>query len=302
MSGSAGFGAPSGAFFCGYNTVNAKESEKVKKMLNTLLGSKIKMGQTFVEDTRVPVTYIKTGPCIVTQIKSDEKDGYWAVQLGFGQKKIKNITKPMQGHLKGAIKDKKAPRFLREVKLSKKPDFKLGDEIKVSDIFKEGDVVAVSGVSKGKGFAGVMKRWGFAGGPRTHGQSDRQRSPGSIGQGTTPGRVHKGKKMPGRMGGEKVTVKNLIIVDVDDEKNMILVSGAVPGVINGLLSIRKIASGKLDELVEEAPEVEVQEVPEEDDVDSGEKKSGEPELKKEKEESNVDGTERKGNEDSEMKT
>ena len=175
-------------------------------MINTILGSKEKMGATFIEGTRVPITYMKAGPCVVTQIKNEAKDGYWAVQIGFGERKIKNVTKPVQGHLKAA---NSAARFLREVRVEKEPNLKVGDKITVSDIFSVGDAVSIAGTSKGKGFAGVVKRWGFSGGPKTHGQSDRQRAPGSIGQGTTPGRVHKGKKMAGRMGTDKVTIKNL---------------------------------------------------------------------------------------------
>ena len=223
-------------------------------MLNTILGSKQKMSQTFVEGTRVAVTSIKAGPCLVTQIKKIDTDGYWAVQLGFGVKKIKNITKPLLGHLKAAYKDQKmAARFLREVRLDEEPDFKVGDEVLISDVLKKGDVVSVTGTSKGKGFAGVVKRWGFAGGPKTHGQSDRERAPGSIGQGTTPGRIHKGKKMAGRMGGETVTVKNLIVVDLNAEKNELLLSGPVPGIPGGLVTIKKLRTGKLEELVQETP-------------------------------------------------
>lgn len=227
-------------------------------MLNSLLGSKGRMGQTFVEDTRVPITWVKVGPCVVTQIKKVEHDGYWGIQLGFGEKKTKNVTKPLQGHLRGVIKENKAPRFLREIRVDNDPNFKVGDVISFSDIFKKGDEIAVTGISKGKGFAGVVKRWKFAGGPRTHGQSDRLRAPGSIGQGTTPGRVYKGKHMAGRMGGGRVTVKNLIVVDVDNENGQIAVSGPVPGIPNGLLIIKKLASGKLEELIDEAPQVEIQ--------------------------------------------
>jgi len=232
-------------------------------MLNTLLGSKKRMGQTFVEDTRVPVTWIKVGPCIVTQIKRQEKDGYWAIQLGFGERRIKNVSKQLQGHLKGAIKENKAPRFLREVRFDSDPGLNVGEVVSLGDIFKKGDVVAVRGTSKGKGFAGVVKRWRFAGGPRTHGQSDRERAPGSIGQGTTPGRVYRGKHMAGRMGSDTVTVKNLIVVDLKPEENLLAVSGPVPGISGGLLSLIKLAEGNLEELVEEAPQVEVQEVEEE---------------------------------------
>ena len=215
------------------------------------------MSQTFVEDTRVPVTLINAGPCVVTHIKNEPKDGYWAIQLGLGERRIKNISKPNKGHLRGIIKGKFAPRFLREVRVDKKPDYKVGDKISVSDIFKKGDVVSVTGTSKGKGFAGVVKRWGFAGGPRTHGQSDRLRAPGSIGQGTTPGRVHKGKKMAGRMGHKQVTVKNLIVVDLDEENNVLSLSGPVPGIPGSFLIIKKIASGKLDELVKEEVQPQV---------------------------------------------
>ncbi|MCH7640689.1 50S ribosomal protein L3 [Patescibacteria group bacterium] len=223
-------------------------------MLNTILGQKKQMSQTFVEDIRVVVTLVKAGPCIVTQIKKEEKNGYWAVQLGFGEKKIKNITKPLQGHLKAA---KTAARFLREVRLDSEPKFKVGDSITVSDVFSPGDLVSVTGTSKGKGFAGVVKRWGFAGGPRTHGQSDRLRAPGSIGQGTTPGRVHKGKKMPGRMGGDTVTIKNMRVVSVDVDKDEIALSGPVPGPRDNLLIITKIASGVLSDLAAEGPKAQI---------------------------------------------
>lgn len=250
-------------------------------MLNTILGTKKEMSQTFVEDTRVPVTMVKAGPCVVTQVKKQDSDGYWAVQIGFGEKKIKNTTKPLLGHiskawpsgLKGAKKkDKKAPRFLREVKMDAEPDLKVGDEIKVTDVIRPGDTVSVTGTSKGKGFAGVVKRYRFAGGPRTHGQSDRERAPGSIGQGTTPGRVHKGKKMPGRMGGDTVTTKNLTVVSVDADKNEIAISGAVPGSSGGLLTINKIASGKLKDLVKDVAQAQVVEGKPEDEEGEGDEK------------------------------
>jgi len=215
--------------------------------MNTILGIKKGMGQAFVEGVRVPVTKVVAGPCVVTQIIKEDKNGYWAVQLGFGEKKIKRLTKPMRGHLKGAIKKEKAPRFLREVRFSEKPKFKVGETITISDIFNEGDKVSVSGISKGKGFAGVIKRWGFAMGPRTHGQSDRLRAPGSIGQGTSPGRVWKGKKMAGRMGGERVTVKNLKIISIDPKNNQLTIAGPVPGRPKGLLVIKKLKGGKKSE-------------------------------------------------------
>lgn len=217
-------------------------------MLNTLLGSKQAVTQTFLEGFRIPVAKIVAGPCVVTQIKNQDKDGYWALQLGFGTKRIKNITKPLQGHFK---KSNSTPRFIKEIKTKDEPEAKVGDQIKVSDIFDIGDVVSVSGVSKGKGFAGGVKRHHFRGGPRTHGQSDRERAPGSIGQGTTPGRVHKGKRMAGRMGGEIVTVKNLHVISVDSEKSELIVSGPVPGIFGSLLTIKKIKKGSLRELEKE---------------------------------------------------
>ena len=228
----------SGAFFC------------EKNMINTILASKESMGATFVKGRRVTVTKVLAGPCVVTQVKNMEKDGYWAVQLGFGERRIKNITKPMQGHLKGAIKDKKAPRFLAEVRLQEEPDLKVGDKVVASDIFNAGDIVSISGTSKGKGFQGVVKRWGFAGGPRTHGQSDRERAPGSIGQGTTPGRVYKGKHMAGRMGAGQITIKNLQVVSVDPENNLVEISGSVPGARGSLLKITRTSKGELEGIQE----------------------------------------------------
>jgi large subunit ribosomal protein L3 len=239
-------------------------------MLDTIIGIKKKMGQSFIEGTRIPVTFVKAGPCVVTQVKSKEKDGYWAVQLGYGQKRTKNITKPEKGHLRGVKSKKSAPRFLREVRLNDKSELKVGDEIKLSDIFKKGDLVAVTGIGKGKGFAGVVKRWKFKGGPRTHGQSDRLRAPGSIGQGTTPGRVRKGKKMAGRMGSQRITIKNLAVVDIDTENDEIVLSGPVPGNSGGLIIIKRIAAGSLEDLIEEAPQEVVQlEKPEEEEKEAG---------------------------------
>lgn len=208
-------------------------------MLNAIIGTKVRMGQTFVEGVRLPVTKIVAGPCTVTYIKNEGKDGYWAVQLGFGEKKHKNTTKPLRGHLKGATTESSAPRFLREVRTETEPENKVGDKIKASEIFQVGDYVNVTGTSKGKGFQGGVKRWGFAGGPKTHGQSDRLRAPGSIGQGTTPGRVLKGKHMAGRMGSDTITVKNLKVISINEETNEIELAGPVPGTKNSLLIIRK---------------------------------------------------------------
>lgn len=220
-------------------------------MLNTILGTKKEMSQTFVQGYRVPVTKVLAGPCVVTQIKKMDKDGYWAVQIGFGSRRIKNTTKALQGHLKGAIKENKAPRFLAEVRMTEEPKLNVGEEIKISDVFRAGDVVSVVGISKGKGFAGAVKRHHFSGGPRTHGQSDRERAPGSIGQGTTPGRVYKGKRMAGRMGSDQVTVKNLHIISINPEMNELLVSGAIPGTKGSLVTIERLSSGSLADLEHE---------------------------------------------------
>lgn len=222
--------------------------------MDALYGIKQTMSQAWLEDSRrVPVTMVKVDPLIVTQVKTSEKDKYQALQLGFSTKKIKNITKPLQGHLKkiqNSIRqsaDKtqisKLPRYLKEVRIPKtdQPP-SVGDLVKASDILSPGDLIKVSGISKGKGFIGGVKRWGFSGGPKTHGQSDRERAPGSIGQGTTPGRVYKGKKMAGRMGGQKATVKNLTVVDVSD--NIIMVSGLIPGVRGSVVYIEKIGHNK----------------------------------------------------------
>lgn len=229
------------------------------------------MTQTFIEGFRIPVTKVKLGPCVITQIKTHNKDGYDSLQLGFENKNKKNTTKPLQGHFKASYKSQvasnKFPRFLKEVRLDKESEYKVGDVIKAEDIFKKGDVVNVTGIMKGKGFQGGVKRHGFHGGPKTHGQSDRHRAPGSIGQTTTPGRVYKGKRMAGRMGGVQVTIKNLHIVDINSELNEIVISGAIPGSVGGLVKVKKIKSGTLKDLehetvaqvVEGEPEVKEEE-------------------------------------------
>lgn len=217
-------------------------------MLNTILGSKQGNSQTFVEGFRIAVTKVTAGPCVVTQIKKMDKDGYWAIQLGFGSRRIKNISKPLQGHFK---KSNSNPRFIKEIRLDKEPTVAVGDIVNAFDIFKAGDVISVSAVSKGKGYAGVIKKHGFHGGPKTHGQSDRERSPGSIGQTTTPGRVYRGKKMAGRMGHEQVTIKNLHIISVDKETNEVEISGQIPGTVGSLVTIHKIKSGSLKDLEHE---------------------------------------------------
>jgi len=235
------------------------------------------MTQTFVGDTRVVGTWIKAGPCVVTQIKKEAKDGYLAIQLGFGSKRIKNVTLPLKGHLRGVIKDKYAPRFLREIRINEEmSDLKVGNLIGVSDIFAKGDRVNVTGISKGKGFAGVVKRWHFAGGPKTHGQSDRQRAAGAIGQGTSPGRVHKGKKMAGRMGSAKIKVKNLVVLEVSPEEKL-LISGPVPGSLGTLVTIEKVSSGTLSKFMVEGRKV-ISEVVEEV-VETGKNPEGEEQSK-----------------------
>ena len=202
-------------------------------MIRGFLGRKIGMSQVFGEDGRViPVTVIEAGPCLVTQIKTRETDGYEAVQLGFGE--VKRRNKPISGHLSGS----RLCRYLREVRADDVAEFQVGQTIGV-DIFEPGEKLDLIGKSKGRGFAGGMKRHGFAGGPRTHGQSDRARAPGSIGGGTTPGKVFKGLKMAGHMGNQRVTTKGLEVVRVDPERNLLLVKGGVPGAPNGLLQIRR---------------------------------------------------------------
>jgi len=202
-------------------------------MLRGFLGKKIGMSQVFRDNGElVPVTVIQAGPCAITQIKSEDTDGYNAVQLGFGA--TKKLNKPERGHLKNS----EPVKHLREVKADNLQDYSVGQQISV-DIFAVGEKIDIIGTTKGRGFAGSMKRHGFGGGPRTHGQSDRSRAPGSIGGGTTPGKVYKGMKMAGHMGNEQVTVKNLEIVQIDQDRNLLVVKGGVPGAPNGLLVIRR---------------------------------------------------------------
>lgn len=202
-----------------------------------LIGRKLGMTRYFIEDgASVPVTLIKVGPCVVIQKKTWEKDGYEAIQVGFEAQKEKGINKPLKGHFKAA-----GDRFfmhLAEIRVDDTSDFEVGQEIK-SDIFEIGDVVQVSGRSKGRGFTGVTKRWGFSGGRKTHG-SRSHRVPGSIGMSATPGRVFKGKKLPGRMGNQRITIKNLRILDLRPEQDVIALKGSVPGSRNSLVEIAKI--------------------------------------------------------------
>jgi len=196
------------------------------------------MTQLFSENGEaIAVTAIEAGPSAVTQVKSQPKDGYNAIQLGFvvGEAKQSRLTSPEKGHLKGIDK----VRYLHEFRTEDIGSVKRGDKVDVS-FLKSGDLVNVSGFSKGKGFAGVVKRYHFAGGPKTHGQTDRHRAPGSIGATTSPGRVLKGKRMAGHMGNKKVTVCNLKVVQTDPKRNLLLVNGAVPGASGRLLIIKKV--------------------------------------------------------------
>lgn len=200
-----------------------------------LLGRKVGMTQVFDENGRVvPVTVIQAGPCWITQVKTEENDGYNAVQIGFEESR--RINSPERGHLAKA--GTPLLRQLRELHVSDPTEFEIGQRLDVS-LFAAGERVHVMGISKGKGFQGVVKRHGFAGGPKTHGQSDRHRAPGSIGSGTTPGRVLKGLSMAGKMGHDRVTVRNLLVVRADAERNILLVHGAVPGPREALIVISK---------------------------------------------------------------
>lgn len=199
--------------------------------MKSILGKKVKMKQVFSKDgERFPVTEIIAGPCPVIFEKKLAKDGYEAIGLGFGNRD----------------KDGKTPKFLREVRVVQDEKVPVGEIITVEKLFVPGDLVDITGTSKGWGFAGVVKRHHFKGGPRTHGQSDRERAPGSIGQTTTPGRVYKGKRMAGKSGDRKKTIKNLLVVHVDGENNRILVKGAVSGKRNGLLIIKNTDKKKKD--------------------------------------------------------
>ena len=200
------------------------------------------MTQIYADNGEViPVTVIEAGPCFVTQVKTKERDGYSAVQIGFDEVKPARLTKPERGHLQKA--DAPNLRHLREFQLDDHESVELGQRIDAS-VFEAGDVVDVTGTSKGKGFAGVIKRHNFQRQPKTHGQSDRERAPGSLGAGTTPGRTFKGKRMAGRMGGERVTVQNLKVVLVDPERNMLAIKGAVPGANDGLVMIRQAVKAR----------------------------------------------------------
>ena len=206
--------------------------------MNGLIAKKIGMTTYFAEGNKAfPVTVLEAGPCVVTQVKTGGSDGYAAVQLGFGAKKERKCTKAMMGHF---AKTKSAPQaVLREFRVADPAGFQPGQVIK-TDIFAAGDLVKVTGTMKGRGTAGVVRRHGFHGGPGSHGQTDRLRHPGTNGAGTTPGRVYKGRRMAGHMGASTVTTRNLKVVKVDADKNLLLIRGAVPGANDGIVIIRKV--------------------------------------------------------------
>jgi large subunit ribosomal protein L3 len=213
------------------------EGKEQISMVTKLIGKKLGMMNQFLDENRsYPVTIVKVGPCVVIQKKTLEKDGYNAIQVGFEEQKENRVNKPLKGHFKAS--GNRHFKHLREIRVDSVDDFDLGQEIK-ADIFNIGDLVQVSGKSKGRGFSGVIKRWGFSGGKETHGCRSH-RIPGSIGMSATPGRVVKGKKLPGRMGYQKTTIKNLKILDVRPEMDIIAIKGAIPGSRNGIVEIRKV--------------------------------------------------------------
>jgi large subunit ribosomal protein L3 len=204
-------------------------------MVKGILGKKVGMTRVFRESGEsIPVTALEVGPCYIIQIKREEKEGYNAVQLGYEKREEKKINKPLSGHVRAAGKG--GFRYLREMRIDEVDSWQLGQEL-TSEIFTVGDLVTVRGLSKGRGFAGVVKRWGFSGGDAAHGCRSHK-VPGSIGASATPSRVMKGKKLPGRMGNQKVAVKNLEVVDVVRDKGLILVKGSVPGSSGGLVEVR----------------------------------------------------------------
>lgn len=204
--------------------------------MESLIGKKLGMTQVFEETGQaIPVSVLQVGPCPIVQVKTSEKDGYSAVQIGFEEKKEKRTLKPMAGHFKRA--NVKPQRILRESRVDDPTQYKVGESVDLR-LFEGVSRVHVSGITKGRGFAGATKRWGFKTGRATHGNKCH-RAPGAVGQCAWPARIFKGKKMPGRMGGVRQTVKNLEVVQIDVENNLLFVKGAVPGATNGMLFIRK---------------------------------------------------------------
>ena len=203
-----------------------------------LLGEKLGMTRIFDNYARaIPVTVIKAGPCHVTQIRTEEKDGYTAVQLSYGKVAAQKVNKPKAGHF--AKSGVEPARHLVEVRVDDVASFRLGQELRVGDLFEAGGMADVAGVSKGKGFQGVMKRHNFRGQGASHGTHKSHRSPGAIGACATPARVFKGTKLPGRMGGDRTTILNLAVVKVDPDRNLLLLQGAVPGPKGGLVFVRE---------------------------------------------------------------
>lgn len=217
-----------------YDSVNWQSRED---RMRGILGKKVGMTQLFDKSgAAIPVTIIEAGPCYVIQVKTEEADGYHAVQLGFEEVPERKLTKGQRGHLAKA--GGRTLRRLREFRYEAAPALSIGDLVK-ADVFQEGELVDVIGISKGKGFAGGVKRHGFAGGPKTHGQSDRHRAPGSRGAGTTPGHTFPGTLAPGHLGNSRVTVQNLKVALVDPERNLIAIRGAVPGARGSLVMVRE---------------------------------------------------------------
>jgi large subunit ribosomal protein L3 len=212
---------------------------KTERAVKGMLGTKLGMTQLWDENNRVvPVSVVQAGPCVVTQVRTPDNEGYSAVQLGFGAVKPKQLTKPSAGHFdKAGVTPRK---HLVEIRTSDASEYSLGQEL-TAEVFAAGDVIDVTGVSKGKGTAGVVKRHGFAGLRASHGVHRKHRAPGSIGGCATPGRVFKGLRMAGRMGAERVTVQNLTVHAVDAERGLILIKGAIPGNKGGLVVLRSAA-------------------------------------------------------------
>lgn len=210
-------------------------------MVSEILGQKLGMTQIFKSGECIPVTVIQAGPCLVTQIKTAEKDGYCALQLGYGRKKASSANKPESGHFKKAGVEPK--RFVREISWDGKGEMALGGSVDVS-IFEKIRYVDIVGTSKGKGFQGTVRRHGFAGGPKTHGQSDRWRAPGSIGSSAYPSRVLKGMRMAGHMGNARCTARNLELVDIDVEKGILAVRGSIPGHNGSYVIVKKSLKNK----------------------------------------------------------
>lgn len=238
--------------------------------ISSLIGRKINQTQGFLQNgKRVPLTAVNVMGNVITQIKTEDKEGYSALQIGLDFKN-KSSKRDIERAKKAGLE--KAPRFFKEIKVETTEGVELGSQIDVATVFAPGDIVDITGTSKGKGWAGGVKRYGFKGGPRTHGQSDRERAPGSIGQTTTPGRVYKGKKMAGRMGTDTVTVKNLEVIEITPD-GVLLIKGLVPGNFNGYLTVKKVGENKKfvslykepqEEAVEEQAQDQVQEASQEE--------------------------------------